>query len=72
MQENEDKLEQITEGENEKNKTYLNCFCCQMSLGIIYTYIYITASILVNIVNRVIFLTYQFKFNLFFLFLQQF
>ena len=71
MQENEDKSEQIAEGENEKNKTYINYFCCQISLGIIYTYIYITASVLVNIVNRIIFLTYHFKFNFFFLFLQQ-
>ena len=71
MQENENKSEQIAEGENEKNKTYINCFCCQISLGIIYTYIYITASVLVNIVNRIIFLTYHFKFNFFFLFLQQ-
>ena len=71
MQENENKSEQIAEGENEKNKTYINCFCCQISLGIIYTYIYIIASVLVNIVNRIIFLTYHFKFNFFFLFLQQ-
>ena len=71
MQENDEKTEQITSEENEPKKTYISCFCFQLSVGIIYTYIYIIASILVNIINRVIFLTYQFKINFFFLFLQQ-
>ena len=56
---------------NEEEKTYINCKCFQLSIGIIFTYIYITASILVNIINRIIFLTYKFTFNYFLLFLQQ-
>ena len=71
MQEDDEKSEQITSEGNDQKKTFINCICFQLSLGIIYTYIYITASILVNIINRIIFLTYQFKFNFFFLFLQQ-
>jgi drug/metabolite transporter (DMT)-like permease len=71
MQENYEKTLQITSEENEEKKTYINCTCFQVSVGIIYTYVYIFASILVNIINRVIFLTYKFKFNFFFLFLQQ-
>jgi len=71
MQENYEKTEQITSEENEEKKSYINCICFQVSVGIIYTYVYIIASILVNIINRVIFLTYKFKFNFFFLFLQQ-
>ena len=69
--ETEEKIEIISEQELESKKTYINFGCFQLSVGIIYTYIYITASILINIINRVIFLTYKFKFNYFFLFLQQ-
>lgn len=72
MQEDDEKTEQITSEERNQKKSYINCFCFQLSVGITYTYVYIIASILVNIVNRIIFLTYQFKFNFFFLFLQQF
>ena len=72
MQEDDEKTEQITAEEGNQKKSYINCFCFQLSVGITYTYVYIIASILVNIVNRIIFLTYQFKFNFFFLFLQQF
>ena len=71
MQENNEKTEQITSEENNQKKTYINCLCFQISVGIIYIYVYIFSSILVNIINRVIFFTYQFKFNFFFLFLQQ-
>ena len=72
MQEDDEKTEQITSEEINQKKSYINCFCFQLSVGITYTYAYIIASIFVNIINRIIFLTYQFKFNFFFLFLQQF
>ena len=71
MQVEDEKTEQIYNEENGPKKTYINCICFQLSVGITYTYIYIIASIFVNIVNRIIFLTYQFKFNFTFLFLQQ-
>ena len=58
---------------NEDNKKiYLNLYCCKLSVGIIFTYIFIMCSITINIVNRVIFLKYKFKFNMTFIFLQQF
>ena len=68
---NTEKIEIITEQEFEEQKTYINLGCFQISIGIIFTYTYIIASILINIINRIIFLSYKFKFNYFFLFLQQ-
>lgn len=67
----EENMEIVNEQEFEEKKTYINFGCFQLSVGIIFTYTYITASILINIINRVIFLRYNFKFNYFFLFLQQ-
>ena len=55
----------------EEKKIYLNLYCCKLSIGIIFTYIFIICSITINIVNRIIFLKYKFKFNITFIFLQQ-
>ena len=55
----------------EEKKIYLNLYCCKLSIGIIFTYIFIICSITINIVNRIIFLKYKFKFNVTFIFLQQ-
>ena len=55
---------------NEK-KSYINLYFCHLSVGIIFTYIFIICSITINIVNRVIFLQYKFKFNITLIFLQQ-
>ena len=57
--------------DNDKKK-YINFYFCKLSIGIIFTYIFIICSITINIVNRVIFLKYKFKFNMTFIFLQQF
>ena len=74
------KLEQ-TESFNKKEnnnelqkeqKTFINFGFCQLSIGIIFTYIYIILSILLNLVNRVIYNTYNFRFNFFLMFCQQF
>ena len=46
-----------------EKKTYLNLYCFKLSYGIIYTYMFIGASMAINIVNRVIFIQYKFKFN---------
>ena len=43
-----------------------------MSIGIIITYSYMTMSILMNIINRMLFHQYKFKFNFTLMFLQQF
>ena len=55
----------------EEQKTYVNLFFCKLSIGIIFTYIFIICSITINIVNRMIFWKYKFKFNLTLIFLQQ-
>ena len=68
----DEKIEIINEKEIEQKKTYINFGCFQLTLGIIYTYTYIAASILINLINRIIFFTYKFKYNYFLLFLQQF
>ena len=47
----------------QEKKAYLNLYCFRLSYGIIYTYMFIGASMAINIVNRVIFLQYKFKFN---------
>ena len=52
-------------------KTYLNLYFCTLSTGIIAAYVYIIFSIIINIVNRVLFLQYEFDFNYTLLFLQQ-
>ena len=64
-------LEEDSELQQEK-KTYINLYFCQISIGIIYTYAYIIISILMNIINRIIFHTYKFRFNFTILFCQQF
>ena len=53
-------------------KTYFNFGFCQLSIGIIFTYIYMICSILLNLINRVIYHTYNFQYNYFFMFCQQF
>ena len=54
-----------------EKKKYINLYICQLSIGIIFTYIFITCSITINIVNRVIFWKYKFKFNFTLVLLQQ-
>ena len=53
-------------------KTFINLGICQLSIGIIFTYVYMICSILLNLINRVIYHTYNFQFNFFFMFCQQF
>ena len=52
-------------------KSYLNLGFCELSIGIIFTYVYIICSVLLNLINRVIYHTYNFQFNFFFMFCQQ-
>ena len=53
-------------------KTYYNFGFCQLSIGIIFTYIYMVCSILLNLINRIIYHKYNFQYNYFFMFCQQF
>ena len=55
-----------------EKKKYINLYICELSVGIIFTYIFISCSITINIVNRVIFWKYKFKFNFTLVLLQQF
>ena len=54
-----------------EQKTYLNFYFCKLSLGLIIAYLYTAVSIFMNIINRILFHTYYFKFNFTLLFLQQ-
>ena len=54
-----------------QQKTYINFYFCKLSLGLIVAYLYTGISILMNIINRILFHTYYFKFNFTLLFLQQ-
>ena len=57
---------------DEEPKVYINLYCCQLSLNIIYTICYVTAAVLLNIVNRVVFYKYHFnQYNFTFMLLQQ-
>ncbi len=44
-------------------KTYLNLYCCQINIGLIFTYIYIFVSASLNVINRILFQNYNFHFN---------
>ena len=57
---------------DEEPKTYINFYCCKLSLNIIYTICYVTAAVALNIVNRIVFYTYNFNnYNFTFMLLQQ-
>ena len=56
---------------NQEKKDYLNLYCFKISYGIIYTYLFIGASMSINIVNRVIFFKFNFKFNFLLILLHQ-
>ena len=68
--EKEASLTEDTSLQQEK-KSYINFYFCQISIGIIFAYLYIIISILMNVINRIIFHTYHFKFNFTILFFQQ-
>ena len=48
---------------NVNNKTYLNLYCCQINIGLVFTYIYIFVSASLNVINRILFQNYNFHFN---------
>ena len=57
---------------DEEPKTYINFYCCKLSLNIMYTICYVTAAVCLNIVNRIVFYTYSFNsYNFTFTLLQQ-
>ena len=57
---------------DEEPKTYINFYFCKLSLNILFTLSYVTAAVLLNILNRVVFYTYRFnKYNFTYTLLQQ-
>ena len=57
---------------NVNNKTYLNLYCCQINIGLVFTYIYIFVSASLNVINRILFQNYNFHFNFTLALAQQF
>ena len=69
MSKNETK---IKKQEEDEPKTYINFYCCHLSINIIYTLSYVSAAVFLNIINRVVFYTYHFnRYNFTFMLLQQ-
>jgi len=64
--------EKIKNGVQNEPKSYINCGCCQITIGIILTYIYIFISIFLNLNNRIIYHKYKFRNNFTLLLIQQF
>jgi len=60
-----------TNPDNSTKKNYINLYFFKLSDNLIVTYLYLIASILLNIVNRVLYQKYNFKYNFTLLFLQQ-
>ena len=56
---------------SDNQKSFLNLYCCKISAAIIFSYVFILCSIIINIVNRIIFLQYYFTFNFTLIFFQQ-
>ena len=67
----EDKTDKNNEELQNEPKTYLNCYICQISIGIIFTYLYLFGSIMLNVINRRVFISYKFHFNFTYMWLQQ-
>ena len=65
-------IEDVKNLPKKDSKTYVNLYCCEMSVGIIVTYTYMVMSIMMNIINRILFHQYKFRFNFTLMFLQQF
>lgn len=53
-------------------ETYINFFCCELNIGLAFTYLYVISSLGINIINRILFHNYSFNFNFIYSFLGQF
>ena len=66
------KVKITTTDPDEEPKTYVNFYCCKLSLNILFTLSYVTCAVLLNILNRVVFYTYHFnKYHFTYTLLQQ-
>ena len=62
---------EINPQEIQEKKSFVNLFFCKMTIGLILTYAFVLCSISTNIINRVIFLQFDFEFEFFFMFLEE-
>ena len=56
----------------EDNKSYIKIGNVEISVGMLFTYIYLLSSIIITINNRFLYQKYNFKFNFSLMFMQQF
>ena len=52
--------------------TYISLYFFQINLNLLYSYFYLITSILMNLINRILYLKFDFKFNFTLLLIQQF
>ena len=64
-------MESVKEDNKKEEKYYVNLIFCKLSIGVIFTFVYIFANISLTLINRLIFQKFNFKFNFTLLFLQQ-
>ena len=57
--------------ENQEKKSYINLYFCNISVGIIFTYVFVLCSITSNIIDRAIFYKFEFEFEVFLLLIQE-
>lgn len=53
-------------------KTFLNLCCCELNIGLAFTYLYVLSSSGISIINRILFHNYIFNYNFIYSFLGQF
>ena len=57
--------------ESQEKKSYINLYFCNISVGIIFTYVFVLCSITSNIIDRAIFYKFEFEFKVFLLLIQE-
>ena len=62
---------EINVPEIQEKKTFVNLYFCRMSVGIILTYGFVFSSIATNIINRLIFLKFEFEFEFLFMLFEE-
>ena len=66
-----EKNSNIDKTENKSQSIYINLYFFQVNVNLLYSYFYLITSILMNIINRILYQKYDFKFNFTLLLIQQ-
>ncbi len=66
-----EKLKKNEKNSSEETKNYMKFGKIEISVGMVFTYIYIFSSIILTILNRFLYQKYNFKFNFTLMFMQQ-